>query len=324
MTIRLEGVRDCLGYALREPGRDPELVHQLRVATRCASAGLESFADCLPPRVGKTARGLIRNIRCAAGKARDWDVFLARLVEDVDKLPMDDRSTADMLIGYALAHRLPAQEGLEESCRDYPFGFERCMAETISGIAFHRGGKTPLATFVQPLLGRLFDDLNGAALRDRTDVRNLHATRIAGKRLRYTIEIFVDCFAPALREMLYPAIAEVQQILGAVNDHFNAAQLYAALGTKLGVFLPAYGRRYQTLVDRLKAEHERQVQEGCQQFDRWWESWQKPEIQVAITDLLSAAPATWHVLHEAENAMHASSQKNEPRTAAGLTAKLTA
>ena len=69
LTIRLEGVRDCLGYALREPGRDPELVHQLRVATRRASAGLESFADCLPPRVGKTARGLIRNIRRAAGKA---------------------------------------------------------------------------------------------------------------------------------------------------------------------------------------------------------------------------------------------------------------
>ena len=29
--------------------------------------------------------------------------------------PADDRATLDMLVGYALAHRLPAQEGIEES-----------------------------------------------------------------------------------------------------------------------------------------------------------------------------------------------------------------
>ena len=59
LTLRLEGVRDCLGLALREPGGDPELVHQLRVATRRASAALEIFAACLPPRIGKAARSLI-------------------------------------------------------------------------------------------------------------------------------------------------------------------------------------------------------------------------------------------------------------------------
>ena len=56
LTLRLEGVRDCLGYALREPGRDPEFVHQLRVATRRASAALEIFAECLPLKVYRTAR----------------------------------------------------------------------------------------------------------------------------------------------------------------------------------------------------------------------------------------------------------------------------
>ena len=191
-----------------------------------------------------------------------------------------------------------------------------------AAIGYHSVGKTPLATFARPLLGRLFDELNQAAVRDRNDYRNLHATRIVGKRLRYTIEMFVDCFGPALRTTLYPAIAEMQQVLGDVNDHFNAVQLYATLGTKLGVFLSAHGRRYRPIVDRLKAEHETQLQEGCLQFQLWWENWQKPEIQVAIGDLLSSAPATWHVLHEAEspiagprNELPAASTLNAIRTA---------
>ena len=51
--------------------------------------------------IRKTTRSTIRNIRRAAGKARDWDVFLARLVNDADKVPADDRATLDMLLTFA-------------------------------------------------------------------------------------------------------------------------------------------------------------------------------------------------------------------------------
>lgn len=324
LTLRLEGVRDGLGLALREPGRDPEFVHQLRVATRRASAALEVFAECVSAKVHKKARSLIRDIRRAAGKARDWDVFLARLMVDADKVSADDRATLDMLVGYALAHRLPAQESLARSCCDYPFSFERCMAETIGAISYRSGGRMPLAAFVRPLLGRMFEELNRAAVRDRTDYHNLHGTRIVGKRLRYTIEIFVDCFGPALCATLHPAITEMQQILGDVNDHYNAVQLYHTLGAKLGVFLSRQGRRYQPLLDRLKAEHETQLQEGCQRFQHWWEGWQKPEIQMAIADVLSSTPATWHLLQETEAAPAASVGGSQLSTALPLMAVRTA
>jgi hypothetical protein len=116
----------------------------------------------------------------------------------------------------------------------------------------------------------------------------------------------------------------MQQILGDVNDHYNAVQLYHTLGAKLGVFLSRQGRRYQPLLDRLKAEHETQLQEGCQRFQHWWEGWQKPEIQMAIADVLSSTPATWHLLQETEAAPAASVGGSQLSTALPLMAVRTA
>ncbi len=116
----------------------------------------------------------------------------------------------------------------------------------------------------------------------------------------------------------------MQQILGDVNDHCHAVQLYNTLGAKLGVFLPWHARRYQPLLDRLRAEHETQLQKGCQRFRLWWEGWQKPEIQVAIAELLSSTPATWHLLQEAEPTRFAAPPRGELQTASPLQAVRTA
>src|ERR1051326_4559808 len=79
LAMRLEVVRDHLGLALKEADKDPEHVHQLRVATRRAGAAVEIFALCLPDKVYTTTRKQLRRLRRAAGAARDWDVFLLTL-----------------------------------------------------------------------------------------------------------------------------------------------------------------------------------------------------------------------------------------------------
>ena len=60
--------------------------------------------------------------------------------------------------------------------------------------------------------------LDEAAGRDLSDADNLHKVRIAGKRLRYAMEILAGCFLPSFREKLYPAIETMQEILGRAND----------------------------------------------------------------------------------------------------------
>ena len=60
LTARLELVRETLAPALYESDRDPEHVHQLRVATRRGRAALDTFSVCLPPKVCKRARRALR------------------------------------------------------------------------------------------------------------------------------------------------------------------------------------------------------------------------------------------------------------------------
>src|SRR5919202_521205 len=102
LAVRLEAVRDHLGLALRQPDKDPEHVHQLRVATRRAGAVVEIFALCLPGRVYTEVRKQLRRIRRAAGAARDWDVFLAGLAEQRAQGKRSHRAGLEFLSGYAL------------------------------------------------------------------------------------------------------------------------------------------------------------------------------------------------------------------------------
>src|SRR2546425_13053533 len=74
LAIRLEVVRDNLGLALREPDKDPEHVHQLRVSTRRAGAAVEIFALCLPDKGYTAAPRQLPRIRPGAGSARDLDM----------------------------------------------------------------------------------------------------------------------------------------------------------------------------------------------------------------------------------------------------------
>src|SRR5262245_10016158 len=97
LTVRLEVVRTYLPLALREPYKDPEHVHQLRVGTRRARAALDIFAPCLSSAVHKAAKKRLRVLRRAAGEARDWDVFLGQLSEWQQRQPARLRPGLDFL-----------------------------------------------------------------------------------------------------------------------------------------------------------------------------------------------------------------------------------
>jgi CHAD domain-containing protein len=292
LSVRLEVVRDNLPPALEQADKDPEYVHQLRVGTRRAAAALEIFAPCLPDKAYRAARRQLRRIRRAAGAARDGDVFLLGLGS-----PEAQRErwqpAWDFLIGHTIAERAAAQEQLRAASPNHPFDFERLLAETIAAI--HKPHMdSPIRTLLDlalPLLNGLLKQLHEAAAGDLNDYEHLHRVRIIGKRLRYAMEIFANCFAPAFKDTLYVAVEEMQEILGRANDSHVAVGRLQTLRDRLRLVRPADYRRHRQGIDGLIRRHRERVPQERDRFLEWWKKWQESGSEADFAALVQVQPS---------------------------------
>src|SRR5262249_30263707 len=202
LTVRLEVVRDHVPGALHEADKDPEHVHQLRVSTRRSGAAVGISACCLPDKAYKAARKKLRRLRRAAGEARDWDVFFLALTTGQRRAGEKQRAGLDYLAGYARGRRAAAGAHLAEVCPDHPFAFDKLLAATVAAVHRPHGPHHPatLLDLARPMLCGLVNELDEAAAKDLNDYEHLHQVRIIGKRLRYAMEVFAECFAPPFRE----------------------------------------------------------------------------------------------------------------------------
>ena len=293
LTARLETVRDSLPPALHESDKDREHVHRLRVGTRRAQAALDIFEPCLPAKVTKKAKKHLRRLRRAAGEARDWDVFLASLSAWAERQTAKHRPGLDCLLGYALVRRLVAQARLEETGKGSPFSFDLFLGKTVAAV---RKARDPdlrtLGDLARPLLGGLLKELDRAAARDLDDDEHLHQVRIIGKRLRYAMEVFADCFAPPFREQLYPAVEQMQEILGGANDSQVACRRLKAVDAELKALLPEERKRSRPGLEKLLRYHEERLPEGRQRFRGWRCRWQQSGGEAAFNALLKTGPLT--------------------------------
>jgi CHAD domain-containing protein len=287
LSVRLDVVRHYLPLALREADKDPEHVHQLRVATRRARAALDIFAPCLTAKSLKAAKQHLRTIRRTAGAARDWDVFLAELQAEAKPAPRR-RPGYDLLLGYALGQRALAQADLESiGAQEYPFTFDRIVAETVVGVrSADDPGLRVLIDLAQPLLSGVARELEQAAAGNIDDYAHLHQVRIIGKRLRYALEVCADCFAAPLRESVYPAVEEMQEILGTANDSHVAVERLEGILAQIARLPEAMARRLRPGVAALRKTHQERLPQQMELFRQWWSRWQS-EAGPTLTQLLS-------------------------------------
>jgi CHAD domain-containing protein len=286
LTTRLDIVGKYLDTVAKAANEDPEDIHQLRVSSRRATAGLDLFAACFTSKIQNKAKKELKRLRRAAGAARDWDVFLHSL--RMRAVPRPTRNALDLVTGYALAQHQSARAQLHSAAQEYSEGFAEFRNYVIEAIGRHKN-QVKLQTLSHlpvTVLFPLVRALDEAAGRDLSDADNLHKVRIAGKRLRYAMEILAGCFLPAFREKLYPAIETMQEILGRANDSRFAISRLEELRDQINQSRPTNWKSMHKALVHFIVDRQNRLTRERRAFERWYRTWKKSGGEPAFAALL--------------------------------------
>ena len=222
---KLTSVLDRLPLAAEAADETIEHVHQLRVATRRAQIALRLFADSLPRRRRRWWTRQLKRIRDAASRARDLDVLILRLAPESDQ---DEAGPLHMIVQDLQRQREAAQAPLcEAHQRSKDKHYRRKLDNLIEQIGWRGEGDEPrFGCVARQTLEPLVDAFFVAGAADLTNPQQLHQMRIAGKKLRYAIELLASAFDGRLRDDLYPQFTQIQEDLGQINDHVVAKNLF--------------------------------------------------------------------------------------------------
>lgn len=253
---RMESVGVQLTLAAENHGEDAEHIHQLRVSCRRAMAALRAFEPLFksPP---KKLKRWLKRIREAAGPARDLDVLVQRFQGEVEnevslyavERLQRERQSAQLEVGRVAQDALPNK-------------FRKVINRNSSLVIY---GPIPLvADYGVEAVRAAYEPFIQLAKFDNPTPTELHQLRIAGKRLRYSLEIFHGIFFDEMREEIYPLIEELQERLGTINDHATAQALFQSwLGEMPADELSA------SVAKRVVKEH-KSLQRQRDRFLEWW------------------------------------------------------
>ncbi|MEI8330320.1 MAG: CHAD domain-containing protein [Methanomicrobiales archaeon] len=218
---------------------DMEYIHRMRVASRRLRAALPLFSSCFPPKNYNRWSDEIRMITRALGEARDTDVQIASLTKylkrsdktwnTINPVPLGDPPTT------------PAVRYLVASLQKRRGALQKDVVSALDSLEKSHVIDTMRDTFSRPL-----PPLRGvqrrsfaygiapvAAIRIEERLETLlafepwishpnavaehHATRVAAKKLRYTLETYAPVYRLNLKKPI-AHVKEVQEILGDLHD----------------------------------------------------------------------------------------------------------
>lgn len=213
--------------ALRE-SQDPECVHQARVALRRVRSAIR-LLDCggedFPPRLSEGLRWLGR----ALGAARDSDVLHEQTLPAVfAEAPPELRGEVQALL-QAVGERRVAARAAALAAIATP-RLARLALEVHGWTLTPAPPGRTLARRAPRVLDRAHARLFTAAqfFAALTPPRR-HQVRILAKRLRYALDVLSVALPAAATERYIAALAELQDVLGELNDAAVASESLAAL-----------------------------------------------------------------------------------------------
>ena len=246
-------------------GRDPEGVHQVRVALRRLRSAIGLFRDDLDPR----AAVLERSARQALGRlgaVRDLDVMIMDTIPRVSPHHGAEEQLSN-LSDTARERLVDARKDIRRLSADPAFnGFliDLLYFAQCGGLVIRRR-ETPVGRIAGPMLRKrhrkwLKAGRNFATLEEQ----QRHRVRIATKKLRYACDFFHALYPAEAARPYIRRLAKLQKHLGRYNDLTVSAHLTAdllsdndATHTGAGKLRRVFRKRLGASESRLRKEWKR-------------------------------------------------------------------
>lgn len=202
--------------------RDPEFVHQMRVALRRLRCAMRFFDDAQGRRARKRFAPALRALGRALGEQRNWDVFIAATLPRLAlAAPVRTRALRLRAAARSRARALIGSPAHAELLR----GLSAWVAPAASARA--AGGKpgAALRDTVQPRLKALRRRVkHGARQFADLDEEARHRVRIDVKRLRYAVDSVGALYEPLAVGRFTEELGSLQDLLGELTD-INTARI---------------------------------------------------------------------------------------------------
>jgi CHAD domain-containing protein len=219
---------------------DSEYIHRMRVASRRLRAALPLFSTCFPEKQYMKWMQELTRITRALGDARDTDVQIAFLQKSLKRLqkeaaaeknsPPGKKSSMEPALKFLLLGLQKKRGLLQKRVLSALSSLEKSQVTEEMGHTFTTMNTGFAAQRVKP---KLHGIPPVAALRIGKRLLKLlsfepwvmhpeavaehHATRIAAKKLRYTMEIYGPVYRNGLKKYL-ARVKMIQEILGDIHD----------------------------------------------------------------------------------------------------------
>lgn len=206
-------------------GKDPEELHDMRVATRRMRTAGRVFDGYVDSKAVKPYYKALRRAGRTLGAVRDLDVFREKVQPYLDSLPPERAHELDPLLAAWQARRDEARAELltfldSDKYRRFAQEFSTCVEtpwEPRSGP-----GALPLRlrhavpVVIEQRLSTVLA-LAEAVAAPETPLTRYHQLRIASKELRYALEFFTEVLGGEARELI-KTVKQVQDHLGNLQD----------------------------------------------------------------------------------------------------------
>jgi CHAD domain-containing protein len=211
-------------------GEDIEALHDMRVATRRMRAAVRVFGDYFDPQViAPYVRGLRRTGR-TLGAVRDLDVFRQKARAYLTSLPESQQDSLDDFLAVLEAQREAARERMiayldSKKYHRFTEAFgEFVETEGMGSLPMVLGQEeprpyrvrhvAPMAIYERLAVVRTYDEWVSIP---HPPLTQLHALRIACKKLRYTLEFFGEVLGSSSKSVVREVVA-MQDHLGDLQD----------------------------------------------------------------------------------------------------------